>query len=175
MAVFIEAQYQKRIGLPSFSSHSYAVTVRSEVSDFSEVEKESAKLFAILQGTVDREIQEVGFTPVPLSAGSSPEPRTNGHGTDQPRGNGQTKTNGDQQWSCSDRQKELILRIIEENKLDKRDVENLAKELFNTPVLTLNKLQASGLIEHLLQTYGDSKPKGNGNGRRQYQRGGARQ
>jgi hypothetical protein len=39
MALFIEAQYQKRIGLPAFSSHSYSVTIRSEVSDFSEIER----------------------------------------------------------------------------------------------------------------------------------------
>ena len=63
MAIVIEANYSKKLGLPAYSSHSYSVTIRSEVSDLGQVERESAKLYSILQGSVDREIQEVGFIP----------------------------------------------------------------------------------------------------------------
>jgi len=161
MAVIIEANYSKKLGLPAYSSHSYSITIRSEVADLSQVERESAKLYAILQGSVDREIQEVGFIP-----------DGNGHGSSSARSTSPaSQPNGDQ-WACSDRQKELILRVVEENKLDKQEVEALAKDMFNTPVKALNKLQASGLIEELLTKYATKKT--NGNGRRQYQRGGAR-
>ena len=159
MAVVIEANYSKKLGLPAYSSHSYSVSIRSEVADLSQVERESAKLYAILQGSVDREMQEPGFVP----DGNGPTPRTNGH-TTQP--------NGDQ-WSCSDKQRDLILKIVDEHKLDKQEVEGLAKDMFHKPVKTLNKLEASGLIEELLNKYGPKQTNG-GNGRRQYQRGGAR-
>ena len=154
MAIVIEANYSKKLGLPAYSSHSYSVTIKSEVGDLSQVERESAKLYAILQGSVDREIQEVGFVPAitPVSARSA-----NGH------------TNGDS-WACSDKQRDLILRIVDEHRLDKQEVEALAKELFQKPVKTLNKLEASGLIEELLEKYGQKK----GNGGRSYQRGGRR-
>ena len=60
MAIIIEANYSKKLGLPAYSSHSYSVTIRSEVADLTQVDRESSKLYAILQGSVDRQIQEVG-------------------------------------------------------------------------------------------------------------------
>jgi len=153
MAVIIEANYSKKLGLPCYSSHSYSITIRSEVADLSQVERESSKLYAILQGSVDREIQEVGFIP-----------DGNGHGSSPRSNNTPTSQVNNDQWACSDRQKELILRVVEENKLDKQEVEALAKDMFNAPVKTLNKLQASGLIEELLAKYATKKTNG-GNGR----------
>jgi hypothetical protein len=70
--VIVEASYSKKIGLPAYSSHSYSVTIRSEVVDLSQVERESAKLYAILQGSVDRKIQEVGFIRDANGHGSAP-------------------------------------------------------------------------------------------------------
>ena len=61
--VVIEANYSKKLGLPAYSSHSYSVTIRSEIADLSQVERESAKLYSILQSSVDREMQEPGFVP----------------------------------------------------------------------------------------------------------------
>ena len=159
MAVIIEANYSKKLGLPAYSSHSYSITIRSEVADLSQVERESSKLYAILQGSVDREIQEVGFVP----DGNGSAPRTNGH-TTQP--------NNDQ-WSCSDKQKELILKVVDEHRLDKQEVEALAKQMFEKPVKALNKMEASGLIENLLETYGPKKTNGT-NGRGSFQRGARR-
>jgi len=164
MAIIIEANYSKKLGLPAYSSHSYSVTIRSEVADLSQVERESSKLYAILQGSVDREIQDVGFVP-----------KANGHGSPSPRStNGHSSQSNGDQWSCSDKQRDLILKIVDENRLDKQKVEELAKDMFQKPVKTLNKLQASGLIEELLEKYGPNKSNGNGNGRRSYQRGGNR-
>ncbi len=52
MAIVIEANYSKKLGLPAYSSHSYSSPFGSEVADLSQVERESAKLYAILQGSV---------------------------------------------------------------------------------------------------------------------------
>jgi hypothetical protein len=156
--IIIESNYSKKLGLPGYSSHSYSLTVKTELSDLGQLERESAKLYSLLQGSVDREIQEVGFIPEG-NGNRSPGPRA----TNVP-------SNGDQ-WACSDKQRELILKIVDEHKLDKQEIETLAKDRFNLPVKSLNKLQASGLIEELLQKY---QPKGNGNSGRSYQRSGAR-
>jgi hypothetical protein len=158
MPVIIEANYQKRLGLPGYSSHSYAVTIRTELADLSQVERESSKMYALLQGAVDREIVESGF--VPDAAGT-------GHGTDRPRN--ADHSNGESPWACSDKQRDLILKVIEDNRLDRNEIESLSKQMFNAPVKALNKMEASGLIEEMLQKYG--KTNGHGNSQRSFQRG----
>ena len=55
----------------------------------------------------------------------------------------------------------LFLKIIDDNHLDKLVVENLANERFGKGVKLMNKLEASGLIEELLETH--SAPQRNGN------------
>ena len=176
MAVFLEFNYGKRWGLPAYSSHSFSITLRSEVGDLKDVEAEACRVYALLQESVDRNIVEAGLTPDGNGNGSPSLRTTNGHATEQPRANGNAgQTNGDQ-WACSDKQRDLILKIVDEHKLDKQEVEGLAKDMFHKPVKTLNKLEASGLIEELLNKYSPTKSNGgNGNGRRQYQRGGSRQ
>jgi len=75
--VVIVAVYSKKIGLPAYSSHSYSVSLTSEVADLSAVERESAKLYAILQGSVDRELENPGLVPDGNSHGSTaPAPAT---------------------------------------------------------------------------------------------------
>jgi hypothetical protein len=138
----------------------YSVTIRSEIADLTQVDRESAKLYAILQGSVDREIQEVGFVPEGNGHGSPASRTTNGHASHS----------NIEAWACSDKQRDLILKIVDEHNLDKQEIEVLAKERFNVPVKTLNKLQASGLIEELLEKYGPKKA----NGTRPFQRGGRR-
>ena len=184
MAIILEAAYSKKLGLPNYSSHSYAVSVRTELSDLTQVEAESARLYVLLQQSVDNEIQQVGYLPDAttyglLDAAGSPQqppqpPSANGHGdflTDHPI----HEPPGDH-WVCSDKQKELILKLVEQHKLDKQEVEALAKEMFGVPVKTLNRLQASGLIEELLERYGKAKKNGSGrgNGAAAYRRHGAR-
>ena len=172
MAIILEAAYSKKLGLPNYSSHSYVVSIRTELSDLTQVEAESARLYALLQQSVDNEIQQVGFLPDATTYGmNSAEvpphhrvqpPPVNGHGerhTDHPI----HEQSGDN-WVCSDKQKELILKLVEQHGLEKKEVEALAKEMFCLPVKTLNRLQASGLIEELLERHGKSTKK-NGNGR----------
>jgi hypothetical protein len=149
--------------LPGYLSHQYSLTVRKEVSDISQVENESRQLFATLQSNVDRDIQNTGFLP-----------GANGNGNrNAGNGNGNNNVNGhrssDERWNCSDKQRNLILKIVDESKLDKGEVEKLAQDRFGKSVKSLNKLEASGLIEELIERTGG---KGNGTGR--YSRAGAR-
>ena len=62
-------------------------------------------------------------------------------------------------WKCSEKQKDLILKLVEEHQLDKADVEALAVERFGKGVRILNKVEASGLIDELLDTHGQHQGK----------------
>jgi hypothetical protein len=142
--VILEATYSKKLGLPGYSSHQYSVTVRAEVADLSQVDHESKKIHGLLQQAVDREIQQTGFLP-------HDEPRpVNGNGVHRREvhnGNG----NGHHDvWKCSTKQRDLILKMVKEQRLDKGQVEQLSQELFGLGVKALNKLQASSLIEELI-------------------------
>lgn len=141
MAIVFEANYSKKLGLPGFSSHQYSVTVRSELSDMTQIDSESKRLYALLQSSVDRELQQTGFLP---------EDKQNGH----VNGNGKAHANGADTWACSAKQRDFIVKIVDENKLDKAKVEATAQSMFSKTVKALNKLEASGLIEELLRQTG---------------------
>ncbi len=156
MAIHLEANYSKKLGLPGFSSHQYMLTVRTEVSDAAQVGAESAKLYATLQSCVDRELQNPGFVPATSAA-------DNGHNA-AGRQAGGNRGNGED-WTCSPKQRDLIVKIMEENRLDKAQVEALAQDRFGKSVKALNRLEASGLIDQLLTQVGGN---GNGNQRRRF-------
>src|SRR5215831_1457823 len=143
--ITLEANYCKKIGLPGYSSHQFSVTLKSELTDVSQVEKESTRLYDVLQQSVDSNIQQIGYLPgeaVPVRQVS------NGNGHQR-----QIRPATDDSWKCSPKQRELILKITDENHLDKNMVEKLALERFSKGVRHLNKLEASGLIEELIEKY----------------------
>ena len=156
MAIVFEAAYSKKLGLPNFSSHSYVVSIRTELTDINQVQEESGKLYKMLQEAVDKEIQAFGFMPDATSYGMK-----DGQESQQGRNNGAGR-NGDD-WQCTDKQRDLILRVVEENNLDKNFVEDLAKEMFGHGVKSLNRMAASGLIDELFERF-PRKDRGNGNG-----------
>ena len=149
MAIVLEANYSKKLGLPGYSSHQYSVTLRTEVADLTQVEAESTRLHALLQASVDREIQKTGFLP-----------ENNGHGNGLNRSGAQPNGNGTEIWACSSKQKDLIIKIVQEHNLDKNRVEALAQDRFGKSVRALNKLEASGLIDELITLTGGT-PNGN--------------
>ncbi|MHA3774857.1 hypothetical protein ACXR0O_25335 [Verrucomicrobiota bacterium sgz303538] len=173
MAVILSMNYTKKLGLPQYSSHSCSLSVQVEVSDLSQLAEESSRLYHLLQSSVDAEIQKVGFMPdvaygIDNSNGAG---IANGNRIGQ---NGQsTSTNGPNgcslssrgadRWNCTDGQKGLILRVVNENGLEKAEVEAIARQLFGVGVKECNKMQASQLIEELLEKTG-RKPSG-ANGR----------
>lgn len=146
MAVNIELTYGKKLGLPEYSSHNFSVSLKTEVANLEDVHEEVSRVYDTLQTAVDEQIVNPGFVP-----GEHRQP-AGGNGT---------------HWKCSDKQRDLILKVISENKLDRNDVEHLAHERFDKGLVLLNKLEASGLIDELLTQ------NGRGNGRkstRAYQR-----
>ncbi len=165
MAVKLIANYAKRLGLPGYSSHQFSISVETELTDLNQVEAESSRLYRLLQENVDAEIRETGFVPDPAYGFENGNNGAIGNGTTlthagngySARGNGsQTASNGssDEPWKCSDKQREFILRLVEEKHLDKAEVEKTAQEVFGVGVRQLNKLQASCLIEELLEKTG---------------------
>ena len=158
MAIVMEANYSKKLGLPGYSSHQYMVSLKVEIADLTKVEAASREVHAILQAAVDREIQTVGFLP----ANGNGHSNGNGNGNGSQNGNGQ-HTNGKrlEAWNCSDKQRKLIEQIVAEKRLDKNEVENLAQDRFGKGVMALNKLEASGLIEELFERYGRSPGRQN--------------
>lgn len=170
MALKLIANYSKRLGLPGYSSHQFSVCVETEISSIDDVAGESARLYQKLQQSVDDEIQHTGFVP---ESGYGSNGSTNGNGS----GNGNA-INGDA-WTCSDKQQELILKLVDEHRLDRGQVDDTSREMFGLGVRQLNKLQASGLIDRLLDEHGGRKPSRAGGGRtapprRPYANGGAR-
>ena len=149
--ITLECNYSKKIGLPGYSSHQFSISLKTELTDASQVQAESARLYKLLQTGVDNSIRETGYLP-----GKNGNGHSNGNGHVEP-------------WACSNKQRELILKITEEHRLDKTMVDDLAQERFGHGVRQLNKLEASGLIDELLETYGDKK-----NTRRSFQKAGGR-
>lgn len=183
MALKLIANYSKRLGLPGYSSHQFAVTVETEISNISEVTAESTRLYQLLQQNVDEEIQRTGFVP-DEGYGISEQGARKGHrngSTDhanRTNGNGHTNGNGEG-WTCSDKQRDLILKLVDEHQLDKGQVDDTSRDMFGVGVRELNKLQASGLIERILDEHGGGRktsrpPRNNGAPKRAYANGGAR-
>jgi len=154
--ITLECNYSKKLGLPGYSSHQFSITLRTEIADLTQVQPESARLYKLLQEGVDTSIKETGY--LPASNGNG-----NGKGNGQAQGN---SSNGNSQtgdaWGCSTKQRDLILKITQEHNLDKNEVETLAQDRFGKGVKTLNKLEASGLIEELLEKTGQNKGQGRG-------------
>jgi hypothetical protein len=176
MAVKLSANYSKKLGLPGFSSHFFSVSVEVELTDLTQVSAECAKLYQLLQQSVDKEIKAVGFVPDEffgidaIAQGQNtpqdrPHQQSNGNGSHR-NGNSQghhqgsnghsRSSNGSNvdHWNCTDGQRGFILRIVNEHQLPKQDVEALSQQLYQMGVMQLNKMQASQLIEELLAKVG---------------------
>ena len=136
MALQLEANYSKKLGLPGYSSHQFSVSLKCELNDISQIQAETSRLYLLLQSSVDRELQQTGF--LPTGEAQKAPINNNGHSA---------------QWQCSPKQMDLVLKIVDDNRLDKSEIESLAQERFGKGVRALNKLEASGLIEELLEKY----------------------
>ena len=198
MAIKLNTSYSKKLGLPGYSSHAFSASVEVELGDLSQAGAECARLYGLLQASVDHEIRHTGFVPdhtygmeppangiIPMPSqasqapppsenrfgmsgaangnGHEPHPRANGYRNGSGNGNGSHTAPG---WQCSPKQRELIRSIMDENGLTDERVDGLAMQRFGVALARLNKLQASGLIDELLESFGGrGKPRsGNGNG-----------
>ena len=156
--------------------------METEISNIDDIAGESSRLYQTLQQSVDKEIQHTGFIPEHgygmdgKSNGNGHAANGNGHSNGHINGNGH---NGDV-WACSDKQRELIVKLVEEHNLDRKDLDDTSLQMFGASVRELNRLQASGLIDRLLDEHGGgsrtTRRPSNGTTppRRQYANGGAR-
>lgn len=166
----LECNYSKKLGLPGYSSHQFSITLRTEIGDLTQVQAESARLYKLLQEGVDTSIKETGYLPATNGNGNG-NGHSNGNGGN---GNGHNRLADNGAWNCSPKQKDLIQKIVMENNLDKNEVETLAQDRFGKGVRALNKLEASGLIEELLEKTGQNKGNGRGRFQGRFQRAGGR-
>lgn len=155
MAIKMIANYSKRLGLPGYSSHQFSVSVETELVTTDDVPTEAGRIYHLLQSNVDEQIQATGFVP------------PGDYGMEQP--NGKTKalnghSNHSDRWKCSEKQKGLILKLVDEHNLDRNEVDHLARQRFGNGVKQLNRMEASGLIDELIETHGKgSKPRNRSN------------
>jgi hypothetical protein len=162
--------YSKRLGLPGYSSHQFSVSVETEIINVEDVAAESTHLYETLQRSVDEQIQQTGFVP-DADYGSN----GNGH---QPvnriKANGiKTNGNGDDGWRCSEKQEALLKKLLHDHNLEEV-AEEMSQEMFGCSPEGLNKLQASGLIQRILEGHASKKPSKGKNGNGRYVNGGVR-
>ena len=169
MALKLIANYSKRLGLPGFSSHQFSVSVETEIINVEDVAAESTHLYETLQRSVDEQIQQTGFVP-DADYGSN----GNGH---QPvnriKTNGITPNGNGDGWHCSDKQRGLLLKLIADHDLEEV-AEEMSQEMFGVSPKDLNKLQASGLIQRILEDHASKKPSKGKSGNGRYVNGGVR-
>ena len=48
MAILLEIHYDKRLGLPGYSSHDFGVSLKTEVTDLDQIRQESERAYQIL-------------------------------------------------------------------------------------------------------------------------------
>jgi hypothetical protein len=150
MAILLEFNYGKKLGLPGYSSHNFGVSMKAEVNDPEAIPEEAAKAYSILQESVDSQIANPGF--VPSGNGKAIQVQSNGN---------DTKTDPDD-WNCTVRQKGLLMTILERNNLDPEVVENLSQEIHGRPMADLGKMQVSAIISEVLDRWGRHPKTTNG-------------
>jgi hypothetical protein len=151
----IQTTYSKKLGLPNFSSHSFSVTVRAEISSLRRLEIESARLYRLLQTSVDKEVQEVGFLPDATKYGML----ANGNaGQNGDSGNGHRTSAASVPATdashSSEKQKTLIAKVAKEQKFTDEDLEGIAQRLFKLPLEQLDRKKTSRFITELLTIAG---------------------
>ena len=156
MAILLEIHYDKRLGLPGYSSHDFGVSLKTEVTDLDQIRQESERAYQILQKSVDSQIIHRGYVPnqVNNSGVTNQEEKDNASvGIDK-------NDNNTEKWNCTVRQKDLILNVLERNNLDPQTANELGVELHGKEMDRLTKLQVSGVITELLNRFGRKKNKG---------------
>ena len=156
MAILLEIHYDKRLGLPGYSSHDFGVSLKTEVTDLDQIRQESERAYQILQKSVDSQIIHRGYVPdqVNNSGVTNQEEKDNtSEGIDK-------NDNNTEKWNCTVRQRDLILNVLERNNLDPQTANELGVELHGKKMDRLTKLQVSGVITELLNRFGRKKNKG---------------
>ena len=137
MAIVLKAKYSTGPTQAGLSDHRFSLSLRSKVADLTQVETESARLYAVLQASVENALQNQGS--IPQKAGGKGERHRRSFHLDQ---------NHDT-WTCSRKQRKLLGRFIAKCNLDWSFIERAAQERFGKSVRALNQSQATELIRVL--------------------------
>ena len=156
MAILLEIHYDKRLGLPGYSSHDFGVSLKTEVTDLDQIRQESERAYQILQKSVDSQIIHRGYVPEQVNNSGV----TNQEEKDNTSVGIDKNDNNTEKWNCTVRQKDLILNVLERNNLDPQTANELGMELHGKKMDRLTKLQVSGVITELLNRFGRKKNKG---------------
>ena len=144
MAILLDFNYDKRLGLPGYSSHDVGISLRTEVNNVQEIQEESEKAYRLLQQSVDAQLSNPGFIPSENDKES------------ESKGN-QIKGTDPEKWNCTERQRGLILKILSQNDLPESAIEEVAQDLHGRPMSELGKLQVSSVISEVLDRWGRHK------------------
>ena len=95
MAVLLQFDYNKRLWLPAYSSYSFGITMKAEVTDLAKIGEEAERAYGLLQSAVDSQIVHQGY----ISNEDKAE-----NGTDQVQKT-KVKVNGEatdpDSWNCT--------------------------------------------------------------------------
>jgi hypothetical protein len=108
MAIMLEFHYDKRLGLPGYSSQDFGASVKTEVTDLDQIRQESERAYQILQKSIDSQIIHRGYVPdqVNNSGVTNQEEKDN---TSEGIGKNDNNT---EKWNFTFRQKDLIHNIL---------------------------------------------------------------
>ena len=180
MAIKLIANYSKRLGLPGYSSHQFEVSIETEITHTSELAAETERLYGSLQAVVDARIQQVGFVPdehygtqvaqtsVP-GAFRSQTASTSSVRQTPPASVPESSAETVPAWKCSEKQQSLILELAGKTGQNDSALNELSTRRFNKVVAMLNRMEASGLIDELMNRSGATS-KRSASGRNNYTR-----
>ena len=165
MAIKLIANYSKRLGLPGYSSHQFEVSIETEIGNTSELDFAAERLYSSLQSAVDTQIRRVGFVPDAsygsgnISGAPLPAMRQVSRLPEPPSSNPQTSHPEEPAWSCSEKQRQVILSQARKNGINNSELHDLAVLCFGKGASQLNKLEASSLINELIEKSGGTSRK----------------
>jgi len=131
------------------------ISVRAEVSSLRRLETESARLYRVLQSSVDKEVQQVGFLPDATRYGMLVDGKAGQNGSSK-NGNGSAAASGPAADTTqpSDKQRALIEKVAKREKFTADDLNRMAETLFQRPLDQLDRKQTSAFITELLMLAG---------------------
>jgi hypothetical protein len=112
MAIRLIANYSKRLGLPGYSSHQFSISIETELVTTDDVPAESQRIYHLLQTNVDGQILQTGFVP-PAHYGMDAPAANSCPGNQPAEPTNIASWRRGPAWKCSDKQRELILKLVE--------------------------------------------------------------
>ena len=158
MAVMLEFHYDKRLGLPGYSSHDFGVTLKTEITNLDQIEQESEKAYRILQQSVDSQIIHQGYVPDQVNNSGEYNQAEKINPSDEIGRNKHYPK--PEEWNCTERQKDLIMDILNRNDLTPQTLNELALEIHNKDMEKLSRFQVSAVITELLSRFGKRQTNG---------------